>query len=129
MAYKQLMYWHMATVLPCVVIGAMLLLLKKGKGFHKYFGIIYMILMFATALITLFMPAFVGPRLFNHFGWIHSFSVLTIYSVPTAYRAIKKGNVKKHKSTMINLYFGAIIIAGAFTLVPGRYLHHFLFGG
>ncbi len=128
MSYEHLMYAHLVTVLPCVLIGAVLLVIKKGTGIHKSFGRIYMILMLITAFITLFMPAEVGPQLFNHFGWIHSFSFLTLYTVPTAYTAIKKGKVKKHKRKMILLYFGAIIIAGGFTLVPGRYLHQVLFG-
>jgi uncharacterized membrane protein len=106
----------------------MLLLIKKGTNIHKYFGRIYMVLMIITAIITLFMPAEVGPTILNHFGWIHSFSFLTIYTVPTAYLAIKKGNVKSHKRKMILLYFGAIIIAGGFTFFPGRYLHNFFFG-
>jgi len=87
-----------------------------------------MVLMLFTASVTLFMPADVGPRIFNHFGWIHSFSFLTIYTIPTAYLAIKRGDVKSHKRKMILLYFGAIIIAGGFTFMPGRYLHGFLFG-
>ena len=33
--------------------------------------------MMITACITLFMPAQVGSRILNHFGWIHSFSFLT----------------------------------------------------
>ena len=86
-----------------------------------------MILMMITAIITLFMPAEVGSRFLNHFGWIHSFSFLTIYTVPTAYWAIKKGNVKAHKRKMIILYFGAIIIAGGFTFTPGRYLYNLIF--
>jgi uncharacterized membrane protein len=38
-----------------------------------------------------------------------------------------KGDVKAHKRKMILLYFGAILIAGAFTLTPGRYLHEMVF--
>ncbi len=87
-----------------------------------------MILMLLTASVTLFMPAEVGPRFLNHFGWIHSFSFLTIYTVPTAYWAIKNGEVKRHKRKMILLYFGAIIIAGGFTFTPGRFLHSLFFG-
>lgn len=87
-----------------------------------------MILMIITAIITLFMPSHVGPRIFNHFGWIHSFSFLTLYTVPTAYLAIIKGNIKLHKRKMILLYFGAIIIAGGFTFAPGRYLNNLFFG-
>jgi len=128
MTYNELMYWHLATVVPCFIIGTVLLLIKKGTNIHKLFGRVYMVLMMVTATITLFMPADVGPRFFNHFGWIHSFSFLTIYTVPTAYLAVKKGNIKAHKRKMILLYFGAIIIAGGFTFFPGRYLHELFFG-
>jgi uncharacterized membrane protein len=74
------------------------------------------------------MPAQIGPQMLNHFDWIHSFSILTLYTVPTAYIAVKKGNIKSHKRKMILLYFGAIIIAGGFTFVPGRYLYEVFFG-
>lgn len=128
MAYNTLMFLHLYTVLPCVFIGGFLLIIKKGTLIHKRLGRIYMVLMLFTAIVTLFMPAYVGPTIFNHFGWIHLFSFLTIWTVPTAYIAIKKGNVKAHKRKMILLYFGALIIAGGFTLMPGRYLHNLLFG-
>ncbi len=128
MTYQDLMYLHLATVLPAFLIGTILLLIKKGTTFHKVSGRIYMILMLITAIVTLFMPAHVGAKVFNHFGWIHLFSFLTIYTVPTAYTAIKKGNVKAHKRKMILLYVGAILIAGGFTLMPGRYIHDVLFG-
>jgi uncharacterized membrane protein len=128
MRYIDLMQLHLATVIPSFLIGTMLLVIKKGTGIHKIFGRVYMVLMMVTALITLFMPARVGATFLNHFGWIHSFSFLTIYTVPTAYWAIKKGNVRAHKRKMILLYFGAIVIAGGFTFYPGRYLHHLFFG-
>ncbi|MFT6870063.1 MAG: putative membrane protein [Paraglaciecola sp.] len=127
MSNITLMYLHLATVIPCFIIGTMLLVIKKGTKIHVNFGRIYMVLMLITATITLFMQAEVGPTIFNHFGWIHSFSFLTIYTVPTAYIAIKKGNIKVHKRKMILLYFGAIIIAGGFTFVPGRYMHSLFF--
>ena len=127
MGYYDLMYIHLATVVPCFLIGTLLLLLKKGTKIHVRFGRIYMVLMMFTATVTLFMPAQVGPTVLNHFGWIHSFSFLTIYTVPTAYWAIRKGNVKAHKRKMILLYFGAIVIAGCFTFTPGRYLYELFF--
>lgn len=129
MDYDILMNAHLLTVVPCFLIGTLLLIIKKGTRVHRGFGRVYMVLMLITATITLFMPADVGPQFLNHFGWIHSFSFLTIWTVPTAYMAIKKGNVKVHKRKMILLYFGAIIIAGGFTFVPGRYLHEVFFGG
>jgi uncharacterized membrane protein len=128
MDYIDLMYIHRGTVIPCFIIGAILLLIKKDTRFHRQFGRIYMILMLITAVVTLFMPSQVGPRILNHFGWVHSFSFLTIYTVLRAYLAIKNGDVKSHKRKMILLYFGAIVIAGGFTFFPGRYLYELFFG-
>lgn len=127
MNYEQLMYVHLWTVIPCFFIGTILLIIKKGTIIHKLGGQVYMVLMLFTAVVTLFMPAGVGPSFLNHFGWIHLFSVLTIYTVPTAYLAIKKGNIKSHKRKMILLYFGALVIAGGFTFVPGRYMYDLFF--
>ena len=127
MSYETLMYLHLWTIVPCVFIGGLLLIIKKGTLIHKHLGRLYMVLMLFTVTVTLFMPAAIGTTLFNHFGWIHLFSVLTLWTVPTAYLAIKKGNIKAHKRKMILLYFGAIVIAGAFTFTPGRYLHGVFF--
>lgn len=127
MPYEKLMYFHLATVIPCVVIGAAQFAMKKGSPIHKAAGKVFMVLMLITAVITLFMPAQVGPQLFNHFGFIHLFSLLALQSVPNAYFAIRRGNVKSHKYSMIGLYVGGIILAGGFTLAPGRYLHHLIF--
>lgn len=85
-----------------------------------------MLLMLATALIALFMPAEIGPTILGHFGYIHLFCLLVAYSVPTAFFAARKGNIKKHKRSMIGLYVGAILIAGVFTFMPGRLLHTWL---
>ncbi|MEM8897128.1 MAG: DUF2306 domain-containing protein [Bacteroidota bacterium] len=127
MSYSTLMYIHLATVVPCFFLGILLFSIKKGTGIHKNLGKVYMILMFFTATVTLFMPAQVGPTFLDHFGWIHSFSFLTIWTVPTAYIAIRQGRVADHKRKLILLYVGAIIIAGGFTFAPGRYLHELFF--
>ncbi|GMN07700.1 hypothetical protein MTsPCn5_30890 [Croceitalea sp. MTPC5] len=128
MYYDILMFSHLVTVVPCIFLGAYLLLVTKGTPIHRLLGKIYMVLMLITACISLFMPALVGPQFFNHFGWIHLFSFLTLWTVPTAYAAIRKGNVKSHQRKMVLLYIGAIMIAGGFTLAPGRYLHELFFG-
>jgi len=123
MTYLQLAYAHLATVLPAFFIGTFLLLNQKGSSKHKMLGKFYMLLMLITATVTLFMSAEVGPTLLGHFGLIHLFALLVFYSVPAAYTAIRKGDIKKHRMNMLGLYFGGLVIAGAFTFVPGRLLH------
>jgi uncharacterized membrane protein len=34
-----------------------------------------------------------------------------------------------HKTAMISLYIGALLIAGSLTLLPGRIMHAVVFGG
>lgn len=127
MNYIQLTYLHLATIAPAFFIGSYLLINPKGTPIHKLLGKAYMILMILTAFITLFMPAQVGATLLNHFGFIHLFSLLTFVTVIGAYRSILKGNIQAHRVNMLGLYIGGIIIAGAFTFVPGRLLHTWLF--
>lgn len=122
------MFTHLSTILPCVPIGAYVLLARKGTKQHRLIGKLYMGLMFFTALVSLFLPAAVGPNFLNHFGWIHLFSFLTLYTVPAAISSAKRGDIRRHKRQMLSLYFGALLLAGAFTLAPGRYLHQFFFG-
>jgi uncharacterized membrane protein len=126
--YETLTFVHLSTIGPAFLIASYMMVTKKGSGQHKYLGRIYMVLMLFTAVVTLFMSAQVGPRLFDHFGPIHLLSVLVLYSVPSAYFAIKCGNIKKHKRAMIALYVGGMLVAGGFTLVPGRFLGDLVFG-
>ena len=127
MTYLQLAYLHLATIVPAFFVGTFLLLRKKGTSPHRAFGRVYLALMLATGVITLFMPAQVGPSLFGHFGFIHIFSILVFYSVPAAYFAARRGDIKTHRGNMLGLYVGGILIAGAFALMPGRLLHDWIF--
>ena len=124
--YSTLLAIHLTTVLIACPIGAWLLLNTKGTTAHRWLGRPYMALMTITAIASLMMPAFVGPKLFNHFGFIHLFSLLVLWTVPTSILAIKRGDVRAHRSGMIGMYCGAILVAGAFAFMPGRLMHNVL---
>jgi uncharacterized membrane protein len=128
MTYTQLAYMHLVTVVPAFFVGALQFLRRKGTSTHKRLGKIYMGLMLATGLITLTMPARVGPQFLNHFGFIHLFSLLTLVNVPIAYFAARRGDINLHRAAMIGLYMGGILIAGTLAFLPGRMLHEWLFG-
>ena len=123
-----MMTLHLATVAPAAMLGTYLIFWAKGTATHRLFGKIYMILMLITALASLFIPATVGPRFIGHFGWIHMLSSLVIVSIPRAYYAARKHDVVSHKFSMAGVYFGGILVAGGFTLSPGRYLNQLFFG-
>jgi uncharacterized membrane protein len=76
--------------------------------------------MLTVAVSSLWIPRFL------HFTWIHLFTLLTLVSLPLAIYKIRRGNVKAHASAMKGLFIGGLVIAGIFTLIPGRILGNFL---
>ena len=118
-----LVYGHLATIIPAFMLGTYLMFSRKGSNPHRLIGKLYLALMFVSAAISLWMPAFVGPRWLGHFGFIHLFSILTILSVPVAIIGVRIGNLKVHIGSMIGLYIGGLIVAGGFALTPGRLIH------
>jgi uncharacterized membrane protein len=66
----------------------------------------------------------IGP-----FSPIHLLSVLALGSLWFAVRAARAGNIVRHRAIMRSLYIFALILTGAFTLLPGRAMHAVVFGG
>ena len=48
---------------------------------------------------------------------------------PLAVLAARRKHTSTHSKAMIGLFAGALVIAGAFTLVPGRIMYRVVFGG
>ncbi|WP_027859376.1 DUF2306 domain-containing protein [Marinobacterium jannaschii] len=127
MTYLQLAYLHLATVLPAFVLGPLLLLSRKGTPGHRLAGKAYILCMLLTAVISLLMPAQVGPQWLGHFGFIHIFSVSVLLFIPLALIAIVQGKIRLHQRIMFSNYVGGLLIAGGFALAPGRLLNQWLF--
>lgn len=120
---------HFYTVMPAFLLGTIQMALPKGTPLHRWNGYAYMALMMVTATAAAFIPSFMESGLvFGHFGYIHLFVLLTYVSVPMALWNARKGNVRGHRSAMIGLYIGGILIAGALAFMPGRVMHEMVFG-
>ena len=76
--------------------------------------------MLTVAISSLWIPRFL------HFTWIHLFTLLTLVTLPLAIYKIRRGNVKGHAASMKGLFIGGLVVAGIFTLVPGRILGNLL---
>jgi uncharacterized membrane protein len=123
-----LTFMHLATVVPAFLLGTYILLNPKGTPLHRTLGKTFMLLMLITVVLVLFMPARKPPMLLNHFGLNHIFVIPVAYFVPRAYFAARRGDIKKHMASVLGVYFGAVLLAGAFAFAPGRLLHTWLFG-
>jgi uncharacterized membrane protein len=48
--------------------------------------------------------------------------------LPIAVWRAHKHEVERHRRAMLGLFFGALVIAGLFTFMPGRIMHEVMFG-
>ena len=115
---------HIATATLAVVVGCVILLMPKGTLRHKMTGRIWVALMAIVAIGSF--------RLFgiSQNGWfspIHVLSIFTLCSLAYGIFMIRRGNKIAHIGAMIGCFSG-LVIAGAFTLSPGRLLGVFFFG-
>lgn len=118
---------HLASALPALLLGPVILFMRKGDRTHKALGRIWAGLMLITAISSAFIQAPGAGIAGTGFSFIHLFTVWTLIALPIAIFAIRTGNVTVHRQAMTGLYIG-LCIAGAFTLVPGRLLGNFVFG-
>lgn len=116
---------HAFAAIAALLLGAVVLFRRKGTPFHKALGRVWAVLMLIAAGSSIFINEI---RLIGPFSPIHIFSVVTFVGLAQGIRDIRRGNVRAHRAAMQGLYFCALILAGAFTLLPGRRMHEVLFG-
>jgi uncharacterized membrane protein len=81
--------------------------------------------MLAVALSSFFIH---DLRVWGIWSPIHLLSILTLATLPVGVWHARRHAVRHHQWTMISLFAGALLIAGIFTLMPGRIMHAVLFG-
>ena len=115
---------HAASAIAALALGTIVLLMRKGTGLHKAMGRIWIGFMIVVALSSFLIAEI---RMFGPYSLIHALSLYTLLGLVQAVLAIRRGNVRAHRSHMIALYSGSLILAGAFTLLPGRRMHAVVF--
>jgi uncharacterized membrane protein len=116
---------HAFFAIAAVALGAAVLVRRKGTPAHKLTGRVWAGLMLVTATAAIFINEI---RMIGPFSPIHIFVVFTYAGVAQGIWYIRRGEVTKHRATMVGLYFGSLGLAGAFTFLPGRRMHAVLFG-
>ena len=116
---------HAAAALAAFVLGTVQMLAPKGTGPHRALGRIWVALMAGVALSSFasFELRVIGP-----FSPIHLLSAITLVSLAAGLHAARVGDVERHRKAMLSLYVLALVLTGAFTLLPGRAMHAVLFG-
>lgn len=117
---------HAFAALAAFVLGAVQLAAPKGTLPHRTLGWVWAAIMLVVAASSFWIHTI---RQWGDFSAIHLLSIFTLLMLPLGLWYAHRHQVRGHAITMTSLFVGALVIAGAFTLVPGRIMHHVVFGG
>jgi uncharacterized membrane protein len=116
---------HAFAAIGAFVLGAAQLVALKGTEAHRLGGWVWAALMLVVAVSSLWIHEL---RVWGPWSPIHLLSLLVIVAVPAAVFAARRHRVAQHRRAMIQLFFFALVVAGAFTFLPGRLMHAVVFG-
>ena len=117
---------HAFAALAAFALGIAHFVGRKGKTALRAFGFIWIALMLVVALSSF------GIHTINQwrgYSLIHLLSLYTLFGLAAGLWAAHRHQVAHHRQTMTGLFIGALVIAGLFTLAPGRIMHTVVFGG
>ncbi len=120
MQLTPLMAIHRAAARAATAIGPVALWSRRGR-LHRAFGYAWVTLMGVTAVSAVFIRDFRLPNLAGY-TFIHLFVPYVLVSLVLAFRALAQGRIAAHRKIMTGTHIGACLIAGVFTLLPGRCL-------
>jgi uncharacterized membrane protein len=106
-------------------LGVVQFAAPKGTLPHRTLGWIWVGLMLLVAGSSFWINTI---RLVGPFSPIHLLSILVLVTVPLAVWSAHRHQVAEHRRAMILIFSAAMVIAGLFTLLPGRIMHAVVFG-
>ena len=127
----MIIFFHAVSASVAVALGIFIFLNKKGTSKHIISGRSWAFLLAIVSISAIYIQQ-INPGQYSPIHLLIPFTLVSlIYSIWNI-REFKKTKKRKyldsHKYSMISTYFGALVIAGLFTLMPGRIIHGLLFG-
>jgi uncharacterized membrane protein len=116
---------HAFAAMGAFVLGILQFAAPKGTLPHRTVGWIWVALMAVVAASSFWIHQI---RLVGPFSPIHLLSVVTLLILPLAVWRAHTHRVAAHRVMMILIFTGALVVAGLFTLLPGRIMHQVVFG-
>lgn len=125
LAAQPIVFLHLACALGALGLGSIILARRKGSATHRRMGRAWVALMAGAALSSAFLRGGGLPHL-GGFSPIHALTLLVLWLLPRGIRFARQGDLVAHRKTMRGLYLGGCVVAGLFTLMPGRFLGEWL---
>jgi uncharacterized membrane protein len=120
---------HMTAALLAVVTGPVALWARRSRvqhpRLHRAFGYAWVTLMLITAMSAVFIRDRELPNIAGYTP-IHLLIPVTLVALFGAFWLLARHNIRGHQLVMRNLYIGACLVAGSFTLLPQRFLGQML---
>jgi uncharacterized membrane protein len=116
---------HAFAAITAFVLGVVQLGAPKGTLPHRTLGWVWVALMLVISGSSFLIH---GIRMWGPWSPIHILSVFTPIFLAIGALAARGHHVRTHMITMTSIFAGALVIAGLFTLVPGRIMHGVVFG-
>jgi uncharacterized membrane protein len=116
---------HAFAAMTAFALGVVQLAAPKGTLPHRTRGWIWVLLMLAVAISSFWIHQI---RLVGPWSPIHLLSIFVLIMVPLGVWRAHRHRVTDHRRIMILIFSGALVIAGLFTLLPGRIMHAVVFG-
>jgi uncharacterized membrane protein len=116
---------HAFAAMAAFVLGVVQFSAPKGTIPHRTLGWVWVVLMLAVSGSAFWIHAI---RLWGPWSPIHLLAIFTLVMLPVAVLHARRHRVQQHRIAMLSLFFGALVIAGLFTLFPGRIMSAVVFG-
>ena len=116
---------HAFAAIAAFALGVVQLAAPKGTFSHRSMGFVWVTLMTIVCVSSFFIHEL---RWWGEWSPIHLLSIFTLIMLPLAVLHAHRHEVMAHRSAMIGLFGGALVIAGLFTFWPGRIMHAVVFG-
>ncbi len=115
---------HLVTALAALVLGGVLMVVRKGRTFHRLGGWAWVALVAVTAGATLFI------KVLNPGSWslLHLLTAWTLFILPLGVLAAKRHTIVQHRARMMGLFYGGFAINVLIAFLPGRALWVMVFG-
>lgn len=117
---------HTMSAILAFVLGGLVLFRRKGDALHRHGGRIWVALMAVVCLSSFFIHT---VQMVGIWSPIHLLSVATMVALFFGVRSAWMHRITDHQKIMQSTYFGALILAGYFTFMPGRIMYRMVFGG
>ncbi len=118
---------HALAAMAAFVLGVVQLVAPKGTLPHRTLGWVWVGLMLTVAASSFWIHGH-SFRLWRDWSPIHLLSIFAPVMLVLGVIRARRHDVRAHAITMISIFAGALVIAGVFTLVPGRVMHTVVFG-